>query len=212
MKTNTEYLENPSQCPLCGSDEIEGGAVTIDAAGAFQEVHCGKCDFAYFDCYQLTGYEPIKDQEPAEPSKRFEPEPEPEPEPYPGFFLLNHDMVGDDRDKEIYNARLTEWTAKDGPRVGDFVIMPNGEKRRFAHHWGDSIQPTSGGGGSFYWYGPACSMSGGLDPAIPLCDLYDTHRVEPGAVWFFHHGYSGAHRAVGMSIPCRVYEYRKKES
>jgi len=111
----------------------------------------------------------------------------------------------DERDAAIRAERLIEWQARSGPRVGDFVRLANGELRRFAHHWGDSIQPTSKGGGSFYFFGSGMSMSGGLDPAIPIERIVDTGETRDGWCWFFHHGFSGAHRGVDFTVPCRVY-------
>ena len=55
-KTQKEYLDSPSRCPHCDSDDIEGGHVTIDSGGASQTVSCLKCDSAWVDDYQLIGY------------------------------------------------------------------------------------------------------------------------------------------------------------
>lgn len=112
----------------------------------------------------------------------------------------------DEKDEAIRVARLAKWQARSGPRVGDFVRMPDGELRRWAYHWGDSIQPTWGPDASFYFTGGGgMSMSGGLDSSIALDRIRDTGETVDGGCWFFHHDSSGAHRGVTCTVPCRVY-------
>lgn len=114
----------------------------------------------------------------------------------------------DDRDEQIRLELLRHWTAKRGPRVGDFVIMRDGRLSRFTHDWGDTIQTMwHDGPGSFYFAGWYCSYSGGLDPGVNTSELVDTGELRDGLVWFFHHGESGAHRGVSCAIPCRVYRH-----
>ena len=43
-------------CPVCDSDDIEGGPVEIDAGYASQEVMCNNCGADWVDGYTLTGY------------------------------------------------------------------------------------------------------------------------------------------------------------
>jgi len=90
------------------------------------------------------------------------------------------------------------------PRVGDFVIMPDGTKRRCAHAWDDGMQ-TSGGGSFSVGRNGRASMSGSLYPSQLWEYFKDTGLVEPGRFWFFHHGISGAGRGVDVYLPCRVY-------
>lgn len=112
----------------------------------------------------------------------------------------------DEIDAAIREKRLVRWHSIVGPRVGDFVQMPDGELRRFAYSWGDSLQTTWGGDGSFYWMASGhLSMSGGLDVSIPVGRIQDTGETQDGACWFFHHDSSGAHRGVTCTLPCRVY-------
>lgn len=56
MKSQREYITASSRCPCCDSSDIEGGAVEIDDGGAFQEVDCAACGFAWVDNYKLIGY------------------------------------------------------------------------------------------------------------------------------------------------------------
>jgi hypothetical protein len=116
----------------------------------------------------------------------------------------------DDRDAEILAQRIQQWQKVDGPRVGDFVHMPDGSLRRFTHDWGDDIQTTCGsfpGDVSFYFGGDYMSFSGSLDPAIEKAKLTDTGETRDGKAWFFHHDWAKAHNGVSVMVPCRVYRY-----
>jgi transposase-like protein len=44
-------------CPCCGSSDITGGNVEIDAGRAFQEVWCEECSFSWKDIYKLVEIE-----------------------------------------------------------------------------------------------------------------------------------------------------------
>ena len=122
----------------------------------------------------------------------------------------------DERDGEILAERQLRRERITGPRVGDFVWMTDGELRRFAHHWGDRIQPTSGpskgprdigAGGSFHLCrNGGVEHSGGLDQGIPIDRLRPTEETQDGWFWFFHHDSARAHNGVNFKIPCRVYK------
>ena len=120
-------------------------------------------------------------------------------------------MELDERDQKILAERITKWQKLTGPRVGDFVHMPDGTLRRFTHHWGDGLQTTCGGthpcagNQSFYFGGEYMSFSGSLDSLIPLARIADTGECKDGSVWFFHHNHMTAHNGVHAKIPCRVY-------
>lgn len=50
------YVEKGgTRCPFCGSENITGGGVNIDAGGATQEVGCDDCGAEWADCYTLSG-------------------------------------------------------------------------------------------------------------------------------------------------------------
>lgn len=44
----------PNLCPCCGSDEIEGGTVSIQGKKAVQECSCMTCESQWEDTYSLT--------------------------------------------------------------------------------------------------------------------------------------------------------------
>lgn len=49
-----------SICPNCGSSDINGGPVEVDASTAWQEITCQDCSASWNDLYQLTGYADLK--------------------------------------------------------------------------------------------------------------------------------------------------------
>lgn len=117
-------------------------------------------------------------------------------------------MELDRQDTVARDARQVEFDSWQGPRVGDFVILPGGgEVRRFSHRWPDAIQTTCGDGdGSFYMGRDGlASYSGSLEPGIPLPAIQDTGKRLYGAFWFFHHEHMRAHNGVNVMMACRVY-------
>lgn len=113
----------------------------------------------------------------------------------------------DTKDAEILAQYQASWNDREGPRVGDFVRMVDGELRRFTHEWNDGIQTTwKGQSGSFYLGNGYASYSGGLESAIARSKLRDTGETREGAFWFFHHNHARAHNGVYFKIPCRVFE------
>ncbi len=118
-----------------------------------------------------------------------------------------HPNEFDDRDCAILAKREAAWNSKPGPRVGDFVIMPDGALRRFTYNWGDGLQTTWGEeAGSFYLDNGFASYSGGLEPSIPNERIEDTGETRPGLFWFFHHDEARAHNGVSFTIACRVFK------
>lgn len=111
----------------------------------------------------------------------------------------------DTRDQEILTARLQQWNAQPGARVGDFVRFLDGSLHRFTHDWGDGLQTAPALHGSYYFGRGYVSYSGGLDPLIPREQLQLTEDVREGRVWFFHHDYWTADNGVYTMIPCRVF-------
>ena len=122
-------------------------------------------------------------------------------------------MDFDEKDAELLKSRIEAWNKREGPRVGDFVIFPDGAFRRFTHDWGDDIQTTITRriDTSFHMFKDGyLSFSGSLDPAIPKARLWlQKDMVREGLIWFFHHDIAGESRGVNAKIPCRVYQYRK---
>lgn len=98
------------------------------------------------------------------------------------------------------------WT-HDGPRVGDYALLPDGRTMRVSHHWGDALQLSEGGS----WYigtSGFASFSGGLEPGIAIERFVLTNEIKPGRFWFFDRDWRRAHAAVYALIDCRVYRVR----
>lgn len=55
-KQKASYLNasKPNLCPSCGSDEIEGGSVSIEGKKAIQECSCLNCESQWKDTYSLS--------------------------------------------------------------------------------------------------------------------------------------------------------------
>jgi hypothetical protein len=101
----------------------------------------------------------------------------------------------------MYNQLLTVPVAKfnkrQGPRVGDFVIMPKGAYRRFAYDWGEEMQIADNDAATFFFTKDGyMDFKGGLDLAIPKTKLVLTDVVKQGVCRF------ASHKAW---IDCRVY-------
>jgi len=114
-------------------------------------------------------------------------------------------------DAEILKQRELFFNEVQGPRVGDFLRVPEGFLR-FTHDWGDTIQTTLRadhpcyGDTSFYLSNGCASFSGSLDSGIAKESLHDTGEKKDGSFWFFHHDSAQAHNGVHFKIACRVFE------
>lgn len=130
---------------------------------------------------------------------------------FPLAAMIFEYPVFDFRDGELLTEREAAWNGRNGPRVGDYVTMPDGELRRFTYDWSrmpnGGMQTTYEGEiGSFYLSKTGhADYSGSLESAIPHGRLVDTGELRPGAFWFFHHDDAKAHNGVHVRIACRVY-------
>lgn len=116
----------------------------------------------------------------------------------------------DERDAAILAENTETWNTRPGPRVGDFVRMPDGDMRRFTYDWSDGLQTTHPRlqDQSFFFGRGYMSFSGSLDSSIPLERIHETNETKEGRVWFFHHNEAKAHNGVYCSVVCRVFEVR----
>lgn len=56
-KATADYIASGgTKCPFCGSYDITGGSVEIDAGIAWQEVSCSGCEKTWRDDYSLVGF------------------------------------------------------------------------------------------------------------------------------------------------------------
>lgn len=110
-----------------------------------------------------------------------------------------------ERNLIILEECMSAFNQLDGPRVGDFLLMPNGKFTRFTHKWDDHMQ-TGGHTQSQYYLGPGyLSYSGGLDPGIKIKEIELTEMTKNGKVWFFSEGHAGADNDVSYMVQFRVY-------
>jgi transposase-like protein len=55
--TNQEYLDHGgTKCPHCGSLNLTGDHVQVDAGTAWQDIICDDCGKEWQDTYTLTGF------------------------------------------------------------------------------------------------------------------------------------------------------------
>lgn len=91
-----------------------------------------------------------------------------------------------------------------GPRIGDFVIMPDNTIQRCCNKTEFGMQTSEAGRYHVSRCGTA-SMSGGLNRSQLDEYFQDTGEVRLGLFWFFSHMQPGAGQGVDFYLPCRVY-------
>ena len=110
----------------------------------------------------------------------------------------------DERDIGLSRARIAAYNEISGPRVGDFVIMPDGSYERFCYQWPEGMQTCNYG--SFHLSSSGnVSMSGSCNPMISMDKLQLTDEIKEGVFWMFHHDFMTAHNSIGLKIDCRVF-------
>jgi hypothetical protein len=124
-------------------------------------------------------------------------------------LLKTYNNSIDEYNYAILLQRFKAFELKTGPRIGDFLVLENGNVKRFTHDWGAEIQTTLWGeAGSFYIGGEGCvSFSGGLDCALPKSSMELTTEVKMGSFWFFYRNEVKAHNGLNVLIPCAVWCY-----
>jgi hypothetical protein len=120
------------------------------------------------------------------------------------MFQMHGDTEPDERDRQNAIERFKLRGNDPKPRVGDYVITPDGSYDRIAYIWSGALQ-TSKGGSFHISYDGYVSMSGGLDPGFPKEQFHLTDEKKPGYFWFFHHNDVCANNGVGVEAFCRVY-------
>ncbi len=55
-----KYLNKSHLCLNCGSSDIEGGSINVDAGGAMQDISCIVCGSTWSDLYMLDDAVNIK--------------------------------------------------------------------------------------------------------------------------------------------------------
>jgi hypothetical protein len=127
----------------------------------------------------------------------------------PTTLFQMHGPKPDEYDHGMIDTLLRGWNSHfdhspDHPRVGDYIIMPDGSYERAAYVWEDGVQTCTSGSFAFSQCG--ASMSGSLNPSIPMEKLVNTGEKKAGNFWVFHHDFWMADNAVGFSCACRVFK------
>ena len=52
-----DYLNNPNECPYCGSTDLEGDSFDSDDNTVSQEITCNRCYKDWTDVYHLVDVE-----------------------------------------------------------------------------------------------------------------------------------------------------------
>jgi len=61
VKTNTEYLREPTRCPVCDYPGLTGKSLVSDGGKeAYQSITCNRCEATWDDYYSLTSYGDLK--------------------------------------------------------------------------------------------------------------------------------------------------------
>jgi hypothetical protein len=122
-----------------------------------------------------------------------------------------------DRNPQILAQRQAEYNKIEGPRLGDFLQLPDGTVTRLAidcEPFGPTHKQfqTGHARGSFYFSGGSVSYSGTLDLGVMIekaeLELVPDQSMN-GEVWIFDQGEVGPHRSVYFPIPFRVFKMRE---
>jgi formate dehydrogenase maturation protein FdhE len=54
--TQEEYRKDSELCPVCRSENVQGGDIEVDSNGALQYCECLSCHATWTDVYELKGY------------------------------------------------------------------------------------------------------------------------------------------------------------
>lgn len=106
---------------------------------------------------------------------------------------------------DLYRLRQ-ELVQQAQPLLGDVVVWPNGEIRRFSMLSDDIFQTCRVDAGSFFVYSNGhAQFSGSLKPPVLKDFLVRTNEFQHGRFWFFSHNEAGPGRGVQCELPCRVW-------
>lgn len=128
---------------------------------------------------------------------------------------LNFDIQSDykkalvQKDFEILQSRIKAHQKIKTPKVGDFLLLPDGQHVIFSHIHEDGQAQTSTGGSMHLSSSGYLSFSGGLDSGLNLEDIEPTKQKKEGLIWFFSQNSSGASRSTQAFIPFRVWKTKE---
>ena len=113
----------------------------------------------------------------------------------------------DATDTEILAERMEKFDEGEGPRIGDFVLFPDGTYLRLAIHLYGSLYQVNRGDSYYLGKGHVDGSGAMFTPPISLGDLEATEETRLGWVWFFSHDQRRAHNGVEARATFRVYRH-----
>ena len=111
------------------------------------------------------------------------------------------------KDLTIIKTRSKAFDLVEGPRIGDFIQLPDKTYTQVTHVWYETVQ--TGGPGSKYLGNGYISRSGGLDPGLKISDLAPTDKTKKCSIWIFQGNHAEGHNGINYKIPFRVYKTKK---
>jgi hypothetical protein len=123
----------------------------------------------------------------------------------PDIAPVTEAVVFDEKDAALLGAAITWRAVFWKPIVGDYCILAGGDVRRLASSYSNRFQ-VGHEAGSFHLHDiGTMSYSGSLGRSVMKVHLVDHFTHRSANCWMWHHGRSGAHRGVGVIVPCRVW-------
>lgn len=110
---------------------------------------------------------------------------------------------------KIFLERRKAFNKIEGPRVGDFLKLDNGNYTRFTYAWPDGQMQTGGTAGSQYYLASNhCDYSGSLNHGIDKNNIELISEVKQGMVWFFRDNSARADNGVNYYMNFRVFKIK----
>lgn len=111
----------------------------------------------------------------------------------------------------IFIERRKKFNSREGARVGDYLLKPDGKYTRFTYFWEcDGQMQTGGSSGNAYYLGNGyLDYSGSLNSGLNINCLEQTKELKAGQVWFFKDNRAGAGRGINFSMNFRVFRIRE---
>ncbi|WP_418360143.1 hypothetical protein [Sphingobacterium detergens] len=127
---------------------------------------------------------------------------------YVAYYNAPLNMKKVERDFELlqeFSKAHKSRNSANQPRLGDCLLLPDGQKVYFCHVWDDHVQ-TCGGGSYHLSNGGGMDFSGGLDDGLKISEIELTNEFDALPIWFSHEGRLRAHCAIHANIEVRVWK------
>lgn len=98
------------------------------------------------------------------------------------------------------------FNKRTGPRIGDYINLPDGQQTTITHIWEDGQIQTGNRGSCHLTKSGYISRSGSLDTGLKAEDIQPTTETKKGLIWSWHQNLSGGGRGVYFNITFKVYK------